>query len=199
MKRLRDLAAWKQGPRRSIGRWILLVLSLPIMVGWLFPLIACLFGLASFRELRLEPTLVLSTVWRPWAAKLWGASTTLGRGIVYSPGFRDESKRANTRIERHEHVHVRQFEDASIAALFVGILALFWPLAWKWLVLWLATPIIIFVTQWLTAFARGGSPYLDAEFERSAYAQTKLCNNASWLEQREKEVAALADELEPDA
>jgi len=168
--------------RKKIGKWVLIVLSLPLMVGWIFPLLACLCFAAKWSQLRIEEGLVLSTVWRPWAAARWDYSTTLFRGIVYWPG-----DVGGKWAHAHEHVHVRQFEDATIQGLVLAFLVTLLPPAYSVWVGWAVAPALLGM-QWLTSWLRGQEAYYDSEMERSAYAQTDLDGQlleSSWLSRRE--------------
>ncbi|MGB0971006.1 MAG: hypothetical protein ACPGVG_08595 [Mycobacterium sp.] len=193
---LRKLTTWPSG-REKIGRWVLFATTPVLILGWLFPILMCLMFAARWKSLRFEPTLVLTAVWKDWAAERWGYSTTLLRGIVYTERARNDSKEADTRIERHEHVHIRQLEDMTLTGLFLGLVSLFFPPATQWLALCVLAPLAL-VVQWVTAWLRGGDPYRDSELERSAYAQTDLPRklNTSWQEERERQ---LAEAKAPDA
>lgn len=184
------LTRWPPG-REKVGRWIIFGVTIPLILGWLFPILACLCFAAKWRDLRFEPTLVLSGVWRPWAAGLWGYSTALLRGMMLTQTARNETVEADTTVERHEHVHVRQFEDACITALLIGLTALVLPPVHEWWwVPWAVSPLYVPV-QWVTAWLRGWNPYEDSEIELSAYAQTNILRRlgTSFQEQREAERA----------
>ena len=157
------------------------VLTWPLFVGWLFPLLAIAVFMA--RKLKMEGEGVLSAVWRPWTTKIWKYNTTLARGMVFQQGDRDEP-----RIISHEFVHIRQYEDCCLLALTIGIVVAVttWDLAW--LALWVTGPLWL-LPNFLGALLRGGDVYRDSEHERSAYAQTDtwLSNtNESWLDAHEK-------------
>lgn len=159
-------------PVRNIIRY---VLTTPMFFGWLFPLLT--FVLYMSHELRVIDNKVLSATWRPWAAKIWKYSTTLGRGMVLQPD-------AGDRILDHEMVHVRQFEDATLLALIVSLLVTLVTWNLWWLLLWASGPLWL-STAYLGAVMRGGRIYRDAEIERSAYAQTDTfltTDNTSWLD-----------------
>lgn len=188
---LKKLTNWPPH-REKVGRWVLFGVTAPLIVGWLFPILMCLIFAGRWKSLRFEPTLVLTAQWRDRAAKRWGYSTTILRGIMYEPENINETAEADTRTERHEHVHVRQFEDICVTGLLMGLLALVLPPVHEWWALWAFAPVFIAV-QWLTAWMRGGDPYRDAEFERSAYAQTDMPRHLeeSWQERRERLLAAV--------
>ena len=170
MKFIEKLTNWPP-KRERVGRWVLFALSLPIALGWLFPLLMCLIGAGRWKKLRFEPTLVLTTEWRDWSAKIWGFSTTLGRGIMYKASAKDDTKEPSTRIEKHEHIHVRQFEDASVMGLCLGLVSLAAPTVSEWFWVWAMTPAFL-ATQWVTAWARGWNPYRASQMELSAYGLT---------------------------
>ena len=90
-----------------------------------------------------------------------------------------------SRIQHHEHVHVRQVEDRMLLSLGVGLVVAFttgdW---WLGLALWAsggAWQIPNFVTAVLRYGLKG--VYLGTEHELSAYAQTDArTGGKSWLE-----------------
>lgn len=81
-------------------------------------------------------------------------------------------------VQRHEDVHVIQYEIAMFCATVCALLCLATYLLGVW---WLG-PVLCYASGWalkaaagwLVAWLRGGDPYLDAEHERSAYAQIAL-------------------------
>lgn len=171
--------------------WVLFALSLPaVVLGYLFILLLCLVWVAEWKSLRFQGAGVLTTRTRKWAAKFWGYSTTLGRGILYHPIAYDDTPEVDNRTERHEFVHIKQWEDAcawsflgglltgalaaGIAGLTVGESMAVWMIAWF---LGIATKS----TNFLTAVLRYGPKgiYRDTEHERSAYAQTDFVSQAA--------------------
>lgn len=99
----------------------------------------------------------------------WRYSTTLGHLVILQPGL------AGSYVERHELVHVRQFEGAVCSV---------WCCAGLWLSLsqvlgtgWAAMAVLLLGPWWsylggsAAAFLRGGRPYLDNHFERHARAE----------------------------
>lgn len=182
-------------------RYVLFAFTAPwsVIVGWGW--IGLLWLCQVVRDLKWEETLVLTAEFRdwvikprklPWAPKdasgartlipLWKFSTTLGRGIAYQPG---------RRAKQHEHVHVRQIEDAMLWSFLMGLLALLWvgPVTGDW-----GVAFGLFLTIWflgglsqlanmVTALMRRGDGYRDAEHELSAYAQTDVGpDGKSWLD-----------------
>lgn len=196
-------------------RYVLFAITAPwsVIVGWGWILL--LFCIGAVKDLRWEPTLVLTSVFRdwvvkprnlPWAPKdkdgvrvqipLWRYSTTLGRGIAYQPHSRAPVGAAWTRTQNHEHVHVRQIEDAMLWSFLMGLLSLLWvgPVTGDWGVAFGLFLLIWFLgglsqsANWLTAKMRGKEFYLDSEHELSAYAQTEPWGpeGESWLEWQAK-------------
>lgn len=172
-------------------RYVLFAITAPwsICVGWLVLLF--LYAIGAVKDLRWEGTLVLTAVWSDWVVRprslpwgpmlngerqktaLWQYSTTLSRAVAYQPGWRQTPW---SRVQFHEHVHVRQVEDAMSWSFLMGVLVLVFSSNWI-TGAWLGT-LIWFLggasqsVNWLTAWARGGDPYRDSEHELSAYAQT---------------------------
>lgn len=172
--------------------WVFFFVSLPLsLVAWGLGYLTVVLGIAH--EARWEPNLVLSLELRPWFTKLWKYSTSMGRVIWYQPDRRDDDGIVDTRIERHEHVHVRQQDDMMTIALIISIWVLMasgdWLLA---LGIWMSGGAWILV-HYVTAGLRYGwkdrAWYEESEHERSAYAQTDLCAKLgkSWQELREEE------------
>jgi len=161
--------------------YILFAFTLPwsITVGWGWVGLMILIGAAH--KPRWEPTLMLTAQWRPWVENLWEYTTTLGRGIIYQAGARDDA-----RIRAHEAVHVRQVEDMMLLSLFVGLAVGYWSEDWPMaLCIWWSGGLWQ-LPNFLTALLRRGDAYLDSEHERSAYAQTDLqAGGKSWLEKRD--------------
>lgn len=148
-------------------RIVALIIAIPtFVIGYAYVGLACLLGLAHKPRIRGRAMPV--AIWRPWWAKIWRYSTTVGRGMCLHPrhdGF--------ARIWDHECVHVRQHED--LAAMGAGALVWF-GLHGDW---WLG------VQAWhlsqagslfglLMAGLRQGwaNAYRESEHERAAYEQT---------------------------
>jgi hypothetical protein len=105
-----------------------------------------------------------------WLYRRWRYSTTLGHLVLLQPGC------AGSETERHELVHVRQFEGAvcsvwlaALAGLAAGALAGFEVAL---LVVLLLGPWWSYAGASLAACLRGGRPYLDNHFELHARAAT---------------------------
>jgi hypothetical protein len=164
-------------------RLLLAVIHLPgLVAGWLWVL---LFYPWAAHKLRIgtldDEPLMLMASWRPWAARIWKYTTTIGRGMVGQPG------ELSVRLIRHEAVHVRQSVDRSALALVVGavvwaatgdlVLGLaLWATGWAWQ-----------LPNFVTAAARWGvsRAYRDSEHEKSAYAQSDPWpGGGSWAERK---------------
>ena len=103
-----------------------------------------------------------------WLARRWRYSTTLGHLVLLQPGC------AGGDIERHELVHVRQFEGAVCSvwlAAVAGLSALALANAeLAWCVALVLGPWWSYAGASLAAFLRSERPYLDNHFERHARA-----------------------------
>jgi hypothetical protein len=167
---------------------------------------------------------MVTAEWRPWFAKVYKYSTTLGRGIVFYPGVRDATDALDERVERHERVHVWQMEDISFRFLLLGVLVTAWTGDWGLgLLIWLTAPIWMITNfgmallrfshnakwpeegKWykkLFGFMRHlfiDIAYRDSEHERSAYAQTALWPGGdSWWQYRERLRAQMTGESPED-
>jgi hypothetical protein len=166
-------------------RFILVVFTLPwaITVSWGWVLL--MWAIRAAGDLRWERPAVLTAVWKPWAARIWKYSTTLGRGVVYQPSARAAVGEPWTRIQHHEHVHVRQVEDYMLLGFIIGGMVTLasggnWVLG---VVLWWSSGMWQ-LPNFITAALRGGDAYRDSEHERSAYAQTDEWGamGESWLD-----------------
>ena len=165
-----------------MGRFFLIPFTLPMFL-WGHLYVGLAFITFVAKDLSYDKdSFALTAEWRPWFAKLWKYSTTIGFGIIYHPNGRQGA------IRWHENSHVRQNQDLSVAALIAGVIA--GAAAgdpWWWLALWLAGPIWM-VPNFFTALLRYAHVerkegvgwfehwvlevmYLGSEHERSAYAQ----------------------------
>lgn len=167
--------------------WILFAFCMPWTITVSYPWVYLMKALGLADDLRWEEYGILTAEWTLKAQKHWVYSTTLGRGIIYQPGLRAGVGIESTRVEKHEAVHVRQFEDNALLgfliAAAVAIATQNYVLA---IVLWWSTGAWQ-LTNFLTAGLRWGwtqeHMYRDAEHERSAYAQTDITQHedpASW-------------------
>lgn len=174
-----------------VGGWVLFAITLPwTLLMWFVGALAMVAFIAH------RPSFVgfgiLKLYWRPWLAKRWGYSTTLGRTIIYRPTASETPDPHDERVERHELVHVRQLEDSSFRALVVGIVVAAGTGDWWWFpLLWLSGGFLFGVAYITAAIRYGiGNAYRDAETERSAYAQTDGADrtgpDASWWDYRDR-------------
>jgi len=193
--------------------WIRFAFTIPwTLVCWLLVVFAVALQLADVRKLRFEGTGILTTEWRPWVAKVYPFSVTLGRAMIFYPDDRSSSDGLNDRLETHELVHIAQIEDMMLTSLLVGgsvalatgdpLLGFFiWWSGGLWQLPNFATAILRWghLVRWptegsfsarLKTFVRNlfvGVAYRDNEHERSAYAQTDVrADGSSWTTDRDK-------------
>lgn len=178
----------------STGDWVLLVFTAPwAAFSWLLGVLSMVFWLAH----RPWPVGagILTLEIRPWLARWWRYSTTIGRCIWWQPERIDRKADLDERLERHERVHVRQNEDLMVLSFIVGLAVAIghwwfgrWSTgAWWWFGLWVSGGLWQ-VPNFLTAILRYGwrGVYRDSEHERSAYAQTDLWpDGESWWQHRD--------------
>lgn len=149
----------------------LAILSAPSLVFGLLALaLFGLLGMVSCLRVGQSGAWAIDATWRPWVAKRWRYSTTLGLSVIYHPDHLADAGRM-VELHRHESVHVRQHEDHGLLGALLALLAA----PWGWeaaLAVWLASPAYS-APCWLGAWLRGGDPYRDAEHERSAYGQVR--------------------------
>jgi len=167
-------------------RWILFLITLPwtLTVGYSWVILAVLGGAARAPKFDHGHG-VLTAEWREWAAKYWGYSTTLGRGIIYQPGARDDIYGPSNSTEEHEDIHIYQNEDMMVLSLIIGLVV--GSVTSNWV---LAGAIYWSGGLWqlpnfLTAVLRHGPKYYywGSEHERSAYAQTDVDEyEKSWID-----------------
>lgn len=176
----------------AFGRMILFAIHSPwgCGVGWTWLALMMLIGAAH--DVRWVPGLVLTAQWRPWVRKVgWVWSTTIGRCIIYQPESRDDTVEIDTRIERHEQIHIWQSEDMMALSLLVG--SVVYAATGD---AWLAGGIYFTGGAWqfpnfITAGLRTGftmaNMYENSEHERSAYGQTDVPRivGKSWAELKE--------------
>lgn len=148
----------------------------------LFVLSTILFVAKPLRKDREMPFALVLT-WRPWFAKRWRYSTTLGFTIFMHPRHLEEQG-DDGRTLKHERVHVRQYVDDGILALLLSLPTFF--VSWKLALVLLACAPLFRVSGFLGALLRGGHVYRDAEHERGAYGQTDIITpddvGQSWLD-----------------
>lgn len=147
---------------------VVLVVSVPtFLLGYAYVGLAIALGLAH--QPRVEGELVAVATWRPWWAKRWRYSTTVGRGMCLSPKAVESE-----RIWQHEMVHVRQTEDACAQAALAAIALWFVGTPW-WaaLALWIVAPASLAVNLGTSALRHGiAGAYRQSEHERAAYSET---------------------------
>lgn len=187
---------------KTVFSWILFALTAPwAILGWLWVTLLCLFVFAELSKLHFEGTGVLVSEWKPWVAKFYHFSTTIGRGIIFYPGSKD-------RVAKHEQVHVNQVEDLMLLSLILGMLTIiFTGNVFIGFLLWMSGGIWQ-IPNFATAMLRNGHrvtwtsegpfasrlkkflfdlfmgvAYRTCEHERSAYAQTDLgLDGTSWAD-----------------
>lgn len=165
-------------------KWILFAFVAPWALTVAWPWVLLLWAIRAVTLLEWEEGGVLTAELRPWAAKIWRYSTTLGRGIIYQPDCRAPRGVPTTRIQRHERVHVRQTEDLMMLSFVVGlVVALCTGAWWLWPVLWWSGGMWQ-LPNFITAMLRGGNAYRDSEHERAAYGETDLHDESgrSWAD-----------------
>lgn len=177
-------------------RWVLFFIALPwtLTIGWGWVLLMAVIRAAG--SLRFEPTGILTATWKPWAAKRWKYSTTLGTGIVYQEDRRAPKGSDWTSVQNHEHVHVRQVIDQMLLSLVIG--AVVTVVTGNWIlgiVLWWSGGLWQ-APNFLTAGMRNGfnlaGVYRGSEHERAAYAQcSRWCKGDSWIEATSKDWGGL--------
>lgn len=186
------------------GKIVLWVLTWPVFLGWLWPLL--MFVLVAARDLRVADG-ILQATWRDWVTKprrflgmikwpfgreviigekphrdLWKYSTTLAAGMVLQKG-------AGEWTLKHEGVHVRQCRGLVILGLCLGLIVSGVEGNWWWLLgLWAPPGLALYkLPNFLVPILEGAHVYRDAEHERSAYAQTDpLPGGSSWLDEHLK-------------
>jgi hypothetical protein len=176
-----------------LSQLALLAVTLPwaLTVSYPYVLLSILLGFAQ--GLKWQTGAVMIATWKPWFGKKWKYSTTLGRGIVYHPmADIGPDEKIDSRIERHEHVHVRQIENYMLLSLIVGAVVFAFTGDWLLgLLLWWSGgmwQLPNFITAGLVHGWR--HVYRDSEHERSAYAQTDMFKmltggKGSWIQWRE--------------
>jgi hypothetical protein len=180
------------------GGWTTFILTLPASALGYAWFAVCLGLFLAERPQHVDYGIVRAQ-WRPWFARLWRFSTTIGRAMIFHPGHLDHEG-----LEAHEQVHIRQFEDAALMGMLimVGIVWVDPSAYWAALAMWALSPVIK-VMHFVGAMLRGegraasreargfGKPiawfmgvYRGSEHERSAYAQTdpRGPNGESWLD-----------------
>lgn len=161
-------------------KYALIPFCLPAFIaGYLYVILMTVCGLAH-RWRFDSSTWALKAAWRPWVAKRWRFSTTISQGMIFQPAVYeyDSTPETDTRIERHEDVHVRQVQDNCVIAFFLGLAVYYvtWaaygdPATRLAGAVWLSAPAWQ-LTNFLTAWFRGVRIYRDSSHEEYAYALT---------------------------
>ena len=95
----------------------LIPLTLPTLLqGWLVGLLSLTLGFSQYPSVKRG---VLMTFWRPWLAKRWRYSTTLGAWMGMHPDHGGTT-------EFHEAIHIQQYETANVLAAGVCGIVAFW-------------------------------------------------------------------------
>lgn len=182
------------------GKIVLWVLTWPVFLGWLWPLLCFVtFGardlrmadgvlMATWREWILEPRRFLAVVRWPFGRAFdldgvehrtwWKYSTTLAAGMVLQPD-------PDPVTLQHEGIHIRQCRVLVLLGLTLGLLVSADTGDWWWLPkLWAPGGLALYkLPGFLVPILEGNHVYRHAEHERSPYAQTAVQpNGKTWLE-----------------
>jgi len=177
------------------------------LIAWFLCVCACLIQLAELKKLRFKGAGVLTTEWKPWFAKIYPFSITLGRMKIFLPGAQEDG-----RTDAHEDIHIAQIEDLMFLSLLVGLTValitgdalmgfILWTSGGMWQLPNFLTAMLRYghLVKWPQEGSFGsklktfmadlfvGTAYRDAEHERSAYAQTDPVgpNGESWASMRD--------------
>ena len=102
--------------------------------------------------------------------KKW-AGTTFGHCIIYAPGQMGELGIVDTPTEKHEMIHVHQFECLQLlAAILFWYLTLSSEFQWQYLCILPSGAMVAYIASLIQAFLRGEPPYRGSIFEEHAYA-----------------------------
>lgn len=142
--------------------WPIILFTLPTLLqGYLIGLLAFMFGLVKSPRFKRG---VLQWSWRPWFDARWRYSTTIGACMGIHSGHGEA-------VEFHEFIHIKQYEDLNLLAAIIGGLCCI--VSWKLgLILWATSGVLWLVPNFITGWIREGNPYMGAQHELSAYAQT---------------------------
>jgi hypothetical protein len=143
--------------------WALIPFTLPSMLlGQFLGLLSLAVGIS--KDPRFKDG-VFQTTWRPRFAAKWRYSTTLGFWMGIHPEH-------GTKVEAHEFVHIRQYEDMNLLGAIIGGIVAFW--SWRLgLILWCSSGCLWLLPNFLSGWIRFGDAYYGSEHEKSAYAQTR--------------------------
>lgn len=185
--------------------WVLFGTSTPaVILGYLAYALSVALFLTDVKSTRMQGAGVVTAKSRGWVADRFGYSITIGRFILYHPRVFDDTVEIDGRVEKHEFVHIRQWEDAVMWGLVgggIGALLGVWLVDLSamqalgmWWISW-ALSVATMLTNFITAVLREGwkGIYRDTEHERSAYAQTDVIrllrqhgDYRSWEEMRDE-------------
>jgi hypothetical protein len=109
-----------------------------------------------------------------WPTRSWyrhWLGSTLGHTILYSPGRAGILGIVDTPVERHEMIHVSQFEALQLmAAIVFSYLVFSSGFQWQYLAILPSGAGLAYLASMLQAFLRGETPYRGSIFEDHAYA-----------------------------
>lgn len=143
--------------------WLAPFVLQSIVLGHLFGALTLMFGFSHSPQYRGG---ILVVLWRPWFAKRWRYSTTIGHCVAMHPAH-------GQRVWFHEtEVHIHQFEDLCLLGDALALLLFHW-VDWRVsLILWATSGAPWLVLNFISGWIRYGDPYWGSEHERAAYAIT---------------------------
>lgn len=164
----------KKRPKKYMATYIW---TIPLdLIAWIIVLVAWLLlgtrlhwieGL--WCELKQKPANAISKIWR----KQWGG-VTLGHGGLLRPGAAG-GEGIDTKIERHEHVHVEQYEASMLVSFIIAIAVLATIRTIDAAILagaiWITGGVLPYVASLLQAWLRGEQAYGGSHLEEAARAQ----------------------------
>lgn len=142
--------------------WWLLPWTIPTLLqGYLVGLLSMMVGLTKSPRFSKG---VLQLSWRPWFERRWHYSTTIGACMGLH-------SRHGHWTEWHEFVHINQYEDLNLLGAVTG--GLLCVVDWRvGLIVWASSGALWLLPNFISGWIRYGDPYMGAEHELSAYAQT---------------------------
>ena len=143
--------------------WLILFTIPTLLQGWLVGLLSLTVGISRYPSVERG---VLVTYWRPWVARRWHYSTTIGAWMGMHPEH-------GGRTEYHELIHVQQYEDLNLLGAALG--GLLCIVSWRTgLIVWASSGPLWLLPNFIGGLARYGSAYYGASHERSAYCITAI-------------------------
>lgn len=107
------------------------------------------------------------------------AGGAFGHCAWYLDGMTDNTEAIDTTIERHEHVHIEQFEVFAVTGFIIGIAAAICCSApILFFGIWFITSPLSVISGWFVAWLRWVDVYRGSMHERSAYA---LDDDDDWI------------------